>query len=268
VIDLLIVNYNTKDKLQRLLDTLEASIDDSSIDWSVFIADNGSTDGSVEWLRNTNVIARPRVSEVHFNENIGYAAAANILAARGRNPILAVLNSDIWFTGQDLAGVLKSFEELPDAGVIGPKQRDEDGSIRHAGIFGTNTNPAHRGWRELDPEDKLYRDRAKAVTVSGSAYFVRRSVWNELTECDKQNGILSANSDADGAFLLTPHYYEETWCSYHANHHGYNVYYDGTVSIGHTWHASAPVGEGRDSMWNVSKEMFRQACDKHNILRD
>ena len=75
-----------------------------------------------------------------------------------------------------------------------------------------------------------------------------------------------------GAFLPTPHYYEETWCSYFARHRGYNVVYDGSVSIGHSWHASSPKpGEGyseADSKFKVSQEIFRKACDQLGIERD
>ena len=75
-----------------------------------------------------------------------------------------------------------------------------------------------------------------------------------------------------GAFLPTPHYYEETWCSYFARHLGYNVVYDCSISIGHSWHASSPKpGEGyshADAQFKVSQSIFRNACDQLGIERD
>jgi hypothetical protein len=115
----------------------------------------------------------------------------------------------------------------------------------------------------------LYRDQINCVTVSGSAYFVRRDVWDDMTN-NKQYRELYP--DAIGAFLPTPHYYEETWCSYFARHLGYNVVYDGSISIGHSWHASSPKpGEGisnADKYFPISREIFRKACDHIGIERD
>ncbi len=74
--------------------------------------------------------------------------------------------------------------------------------------------------------------------------------------------------DATGAFLPTPHYYEETWCSYFARHLGYNVVYDGSVSIGHSWHKSSAVGGEADSKFKESQSIFRKACDYMGIERD
>jgi hypothetical protein len=172
-------------------------------------------------------------------------------------------------TSSDVYKIQQIFDENPEIHILGPKQRDEQGYITHAGIIGTNTEPKHRAWREPDPQDTAYRDRIECVTVSGSAYFVRREVWDALTNNEKYREIYP---DAIGAFLPTPHYYEETWCSYFARHLGYNVVYDGSVSIGHSWHASTPKpGQGvshADSYFPISREIFRKACDHIGIERD
>ena len=98
-----------------------------------------------------------------------------------------------------------------------------------------------------------------------------RPIGNEKpkTQNEKtQNGFFTANTMT----LPTPHYYEETWCSYLARHRGYNVVYDGSVSIGHSWHASSPKpGEGyshADAQFKVSQSIFRNACDQLGIERD
>jgi GT2 family glycosyltransferase len=261
MIDLCVTNYNTLPLLQRLMKHLEIGPQD----YRLHISDNGSTDGTGQWFDEMpDPDGKGPLHTVILNENIGYAAACNQLARYGEAEFIGLLNSDVWLTGLDVKHIEEAFAET-GADIIGPKQRDETGVVRHAGIFGTNTAPKHRGWRVLDPEDKLYRDRLEAVTVSGSAYFIRRSVWEALTNDPEYQALYPG---VTGAFLPTPHYYEETWCSYFARHRGYNLLYDGTVSIGHTWHASAPVRGGRDNMWNISQKMFRDACDTIGIERD
>jgi GT2 family glycosyltransferase len=267
MIDLCIVNYNTKHMLKRLLDVLHVGINELNQCWNIYISDNGSEDGTVEWLRDS--CDQYNINSVYINENIGYSAACNMMASDSSSDVIGLLNADTWFTANDISDINDIFNFNSDIHILGPKQRDEYGYITHAGIIGTNVHPRHRGWREHDPYDLLYRDRIECVTISGSAYFIRRDVWNALTNDPQYRSIYP---DAVGAFLPTPHYYEETWCSYFARHRGYNVVYDGSVSIGHSWHASSPKpGEGyseADSMFPVSREIFRNACDSIGIERD
>ncbi len=267
MIDLCIINYNTKDKLERLINTLHSDVNGKNKKWCLYVADNGSQDDSLEYLQS--VASRTLINKIFVNPNIGYSAACNQLAAFGTGEIIALLNADVWFTSEDILNIHNIFENNPDIHILGPKQRDENGFITHAGIIGTNTAPRHRGWREYDPSDVMYRDRIECVTVSGSAYFIRREVWNALWNDPQYRELVP---DATGAFLPTPHYYEETWCSYFARHRGYNIVYDGSVSIGHSWHASSPKpGEGfseADSKFPISREIFRKACDFIGIERD
>lgn len=258
--DLVVVNHNTRDKLQRLLDTLHADDDGG---WNLYIVDNGSTDGSVDWLlRETKPY---RIQMMKFNDNIGFSAAVNDLVSRTRSPLVGILNGDVWLSSSDVKQITKAFDDSEIA-ILGPKQRDEKGYIRHGGIIGTNESPKLRGWGEHDPDDVKYKDRIECVSVSGSAYFIRRSVWDNLTNCPRYRDLYPS---AVGAFLSTPHYYEETWCSYHAREHGYKIFYDGSISIGHSWHASSEVGSTTDANYaRTSRALFRQACGHHGIKCD
>ena len=263
MIDLCVVNYNTRPLLNRFLDCLHHDLHQVEKVWNLYIADNNSPDDSVDWLKYN--FSRYKINKFYDNENIGYSSACNQLAATGNGKIIALLNADVWMSSLDLCKIEKIFNDNPDIHILGPKQRDESGFITHAGIIGTNTAPKHRGWREHDTKDILYKDRIPCVTVSGSAYFIRREVWNALWN-DKQYREMFPG--ATGAFLPTPHYYEETWCSYFARHRGYNVVYDGSISIGHSWHKSSNVGGEADSKFSISREIFRKACDTIGIERD
>jgi len=261
-IDLCVINFNTSDKLQRLCYELYKGASNYGNElYELYVADNGSEDSSQEMLR-TN--PPQNISKIVYNDNIGYSGAANQLAAMGSSPILGILNADVWFTADNVAAIIGSFED-PTVSILGPKQRDERGFITHAGIEGDEKACKPRAWKMQDPDDIHYRDLEEMVSVAGSAYFVRRTVWEDLTQCD----IYQASCpDIEGAFLPTPHYFEETWCSYHARAHGYKVFYDGRVSIGHSWHASHPLHSKYDKMFHVSKRMFITMCERHGIEHD
>ena len=263
MIDLCVINYNTRPLLSRFLDCLHSDLHNSPKVWNLFIADNDSQDDSAEWLKYN--YQRYRINKFYHNDNIGYSAACNQLAAEGSSDIIGLLNADVWMTSESVARIQQIFDENPGIHILGPKQRDENGLITHGGITGTNTAPHMRGWRQSDFNDTLYKDRVECVTVAGSAYFIRREVWNAMTNHPKYQEMFPG---VIGAFLPTPHYYEETWCSYFARHLGYKVVYDGSVSIGHSWHKSSPIGGEADSKFKISQTIFRKACDYIGIERD
>ncbi len=265
MIDLIVINFNTEAKLSRLVNTLypQATEDDfNQTDWRLFLVDNGSTDGSQDYINSVN---KGLVEKRIFNKNIGYAAAANETAAISTGDIIGILNADIWFTPDDVRAIQRAFDEDPEVAILGPKQRDEKGDIVYGGILGPPEHPKHRGWRQNDPDDILYRDKEEMYLISGSAYFMRRSVWEDITKCPLYQEV---SEGAIGAFLPTPHYFEETFCTLHAQAHGYRSFYDGRVSIGHSWHASSEVGGHADRMFQVSKAIFVNAADKHGIPHD
>jgi hypothetical protein len=101
--------------------------------------------------------------------------------------------------------------------------------------------------------------------VSGSAYFIKRKVWDFLTECPTYREVAPK---ARGAFLPTSHYFEETFCSYHAQAHGWKVMYYGPVVIRHEWHQASPVGGWAERQFPVSQKYFREACGRHGIPCD
>lgn len=263
MIDLCIVNYNTKPLLNRFLDCLHSDLHDYPKVWNLYIADNNSSDDTVRWLKYN--YHRYKINKFYQNDNIGYSSACNQLASEGSSDIICLLNADVWMDSKALVAVQRIFNQNSEISILGPKQRDENGLITHAGIVGSNTKPEHRGWHRSDFNDELFKDRVECVTVSGSAYFIRRNVWNELTNHPKYQEMYPG---AIGAFLPTPHYYEETWCSYFARHLGHKVFYDGSISIGHSWHKSSNVGGEADSKFRISQEIFRKACDYIGIERD
>jgi GT2 family glycosyltransferase len=199
-------------------------------------------------------------------DNVGYARACNVAADRARewdHSVLAFFNADVILPPGAVDECAAVLEEHPDWAVLGPRQADSLGRVTHAGIFGTLDRPRHRAWRQ--PNGPHYGDIQEAVTVSGSAYFIKRDVWDFLTDCPIFRDVAP---HAHGAFLPTHHYYEETWCSYHAQAHGWKVIYYGPVVINHEWHQASPVGGWAERQFPISQKYFREACDAHGIPHD
>ena len=264
--DLLIINYNTKDLLKRLLDTLHSDYEPDV--WNLYIQDNGSTDGSVEFLRNTNT--QYDIKHISYSKNVGYSRAINSLGTITDSEVLVAVNADTWFTTNHVKQALKTFEDNPNQAVLGVKQLDEKKHIRHGGIFwdGLGSKPPfHRGWNLWDPYDNHHKDRIQCWTVSGSIYYMRRTVWDEVGSYLRDKGVIESNET--GSWLSTPHYYEETFFSQVVQHLGYEVWYDGAVeTAGHSWHASSPVGGEADQKFHQSQKMYVEACEKLGIAHE
>lgn len=207
------------------------------------------------------VVAKyPEIVDDHIIiSNRGYGYACNLGARLHSREAIAFFNADIEITAGSMELCYDTLLIDDGIGIVGPKQVNRQGQIVHAGIFGTQAAPRHRGWKERDRGQ--YEDVLDAVTVSGSAYFVKRECWNELMRCP-------LNPCGRGAFLETRHYYEETWCSYHAADHGWRAVYQGHAVMKHKWHAASPVGGWADKLARESQAVFREACDQHGIDRD
>jgi GT2 family glycosyltransferase len=256
-IDLVVVNYRTPLDLAAFIESLNRH--PPVVDATLTVVDVATTEAqptTVAW-------AGGQARRYAATDNIGYGRACNLGALDGVGDVIALFNADVEVTEWAVDACHDALMAKPDWAVLGPRQIDEQRRIRHAGIFGTNTSPAHRGWQETDSGQ--YNDIQKAVTVSGSAYFVKRTVWEELTNCRLYREIAP---HATGAFLPTSHYYEETWFSYHCRAHGHNVIYYGPVTIIHKWHRASPVGGWAEQQMPNSRNYFRYACQHHEISCD
>jgi GT2 family glycosyltransferase len=254
--DIVVVNYHTPGDLQQFMDSLQRY--PPSDPWTVTVVDveTPAHHDVSEW-------AGVELHSIGVEQNIGYGRACNQGAAYGGGEIIAFFNADVVLTDGALDQCAEALQAHDDWAILGPCQVDTSNRLRHAGIFGTLAAPLHRGWNEVNRGQ--YGDVRPAVSVSGSAYFAKRKIWRELTDCPIYRDIAT---DAIGAFLPTGHYYEETWASYHAQAHGYGVAYYGPVTIIHKWHRASPVGGWADQQMPVSRAMFRRACEAHGIPHD
>lgn len=261
----IVVNYKTDDLLEKFLISYDKYVDE--IGRKLIIVDVESDDPDKQF--NDRWLPYKHIWRTH-EENIGYARAVNeAIASEDGHAMyyvnLGIFNADTEFVDEGAVdSCLDLLDSNDDIAVVGPLQYDSRGRITHAGIFGTNEKPMHRAWLSKDKNSHRYIE--DCISVSGSAYFTKRSVWDEMTQCGLYQ---QAAPGATGAFLPTPHYYEETYCSYHMREHGYRVLYNGKAEMIHEWHkASAIDGPIDNQILPVSREIFRDACRIHNIKAD
>lgn len=200
------------------------------------------------------------ITYLPIDYNCGYAKAINLGASFGNNEVVVAFNADCVLT----EGVIEDCEFAlmcnDSWGVLGPMQVNKQGKVTHGGIFGTNQNVQFRGWQQPDREE--FHDVKEAVTVSGSAYFVKREVWDKVTDL-----VRVYYPDVLGAMLPTPLYYEETCVSYMARYLGYKVMYYGKAQMIHKWDQT-PGGSEKHAKATVARQMFREILDAYGIAHD
>ena len=83
------ISLVTRNGMQWLPSCLRSVVSQRLTDWELLILDNGSTDGSAEWLRQ-QAQQDERIDLVLVERNTGYSPAHNraILAARGEAVLL------------------------------------------------------------------------------------------------------------------------------------------------------------------------------------
>lgn len=264
-IDAVVVNYRTPEDLTGFVESLVTSAPQVEID--LVVANVAPRPDDLAAGEKAALLDAPGLSGRHlrFEENVGYARACNRGLVGGQREVVALFNADTRVTAGALEACASALLDNPTWGALGPRQVDQFNRFTASGIFGTNEAPKQRAWHRQD-EGQCTDVRDDAVTVAGSAYFMRREVWEELTLCPDFRAVAP---DAEGAFLPTKLFYEETYCSYHASAHGYRNVYLGTAKMIHTWHGSIDSnGAPATSLFDEARAYFRDACDAHDIAHD
>lgn len=267
-VDLVVVNYHTPNDLNEFIQSVfDAHL---QVAWTLTIVDVESNhDLDLSNLNNGHSDHFMGAKLLEVDNNCGYGRACNLAASQipHPSPVIAFFNADVRVLPESVESCV-SLIMSGKADITGPRQVDSAGRITHAGIFGQAKNPKHRDFQR--PDSPKYTDVRSAYSVSGSAFFCRRLMWDDLTNmksyqefCTKELG-----EEPLGAFLPTPHYYEETWCSRFADFLGYRVVYNGRALMIHEWHKASPKGGHADQLMPVSRSIFRKACAYHGIPCD
>lgn len=137
-ISIVIVNWNSKDYLRGCLKSIEQHC--ASLDLEIIVVDGGSFDGCGEML----AADFPEVVFIQSKENIGFARSNNLGFQRATGDRLILLNPDTEVGDGAIRELLEGLESLPDAGILGARLLNTDGSLQKSCVmaFPTPLNQA------------------------------------------------------------------------------------------------------------------------------
>jgi GT2 family glycosyltransferase/glycosyltransferase involved in cell wall biosynthesis len=233
---LVIPNWNGKDLLRRFLPSwVEAIAGHPGSE--VIVVDNGSEDGSADWIRRNY----PDVRVIALASNLGFGGGSNVGIKAARNDVVVLLNSDMRVEPDFLAPLLAGFE---DAAVFAvscqifpgdPTKRREETGLTHGWWEDGGLRVSHR---EDPAVDRLF---PCFYGGGGSCAFDRRKFL------------------ALGGFdeLLAPFYLEDTDLGYLAWKRGWKVMYEPRSVVHH---------EHRGTIGKRFSDAFIQSVLRKNFL--
>ena len=119
-----IVNWNTEAVLEGCLRSVYQQT--RGISYEIFVVDNASKDGSVEMVRTLF----PSVHLIVNLENRGFAAANNQVIPLAKGRYILFLNPDTLIHDGAPNTMIQFMERHPEAGAVGCKLLNEDGSVQ------------------------------------------------------------------------------------------------------------------------------------------
>jgi GT2 family glycosyltransferase len=128
-VNIIILNWNGRDHLAACLPSLLAQTFD---DFAITVVDNGSTDGSVAWLRQHF----PQVHLLENSTNQGFAAANNQAIRATQAEFVVLLNNDTVADPRWLQTLVTTAERDPTIGMVATTMllADRPGIVDSAGF--------------------------------------------------------------------------------------------------------------------------------------
>lgn len=224
-LSVIIVNWNALQWLERCLTSALAQ-DLGGRTMDIWLVDNNSHDGSVDYVRNNF----PQVQVLPLRDNRGFAAGNNAAIPRVDGKNIFLLNPDTESYAGSFKALLEFMDQHPRCGIVGPKMVYPNGDLQYSCRRFPTLEAAlfrNRLLERLLPGDRgagdylmktVPHDKAMPVDwVSGSALMVRREVIDQI-------GMLD-----EGYFFAV----EEVDFCYRAREAGWEVWYEPASVIMH-----------------------------------
>lgn len=183
---IVILNWNGIKWLQQFLPDV---VKYSPAPAEVWIADNGSSDDSLPWVRKN----LPSVRILEIGENRGYAGGYNYALKYIQAPVYVLLNSDVAVTKNWLDAPLACLASSEKIGAVQPKVLSyfDPEYFEYAGAAGGMIDhlgyPFCRGrlFYVNEKDEGQFNEESEIFWASGAALFVKQAAWEAVSGLDE-----------------------------------------------------------------------------------
>jgi GT2 family glycosyltransferase len=249
VLTVAVLSYNGRHLLEVILPSLAAQ---GFRDFRVVVVDNGSGDGTAEWLAEH----WPQVTVVALPDNVGVTPALNVCVRAADTEFVGLFNNDLELEPTALGELVAALREHPTAASAGGKLVDFhdrtvlDGAGDTFAWAGTGDRRGH------GERDRGQYDEARAFFgACGGAAVYRRAAFDVVGPFDEQ-------------FFA---FFEDVDWSFRAQLAGFDCRYVPSAVVYHM--GSATLGKGmseftqyhlwRNTVWLVAKDYPVAALVRH-----
>jgi GT2 family glycosyltransferase len=240
-IAIVILNWNGQKLLAQFLPSV---VNFSSQEATIYIADNASTDSSIDYAKEFF----PSIKIVKNAVNDGYAKGYNDALKEIDADIYCLLNSDVEVTDNWLQPIVDVFNADQKTAIIQPKLLDfkDKTKFEYAGAGGGFLDlygyPYCRGrvFNHLETDEGQFNDVKDVFWASGACLFIRSKVYHQLNGFDEDYFA----------------HQEEIDLCWRAQNIGYKVKYVGNSTVYHVGGATLQDSDPRKTYLNFRNSLL------------
>lgn len=257
-IAIVILNWNG----EKLLEQFLPSVQKHSGDTPIYVADNASTDKSIDFIKEYY----PTIKVIKNTVNGGFAKGYNDALKYIEADIYCLLNSDVEVTENWLEPIINAFSKTEEIAIIQPKILDfkNKAYFEYAGAAGGFIDqlgyPFCRGriFQALEKDKGQYDDSKEIFWATGACMFIKSNVFEELNGFDEDYFA----------------HQEEVDLCWRAKNQGHKVYYVGASKVYHlggstlsNMNPKKTFLNFRNSLYSITKNLPRKKAFPIILIR-
>ena len=175
---IIIPNYNGLSFMEPCFEALEAQ---TMKDFKILVVDNGSTDGSVEWLKEREI------PSIFLPENTGFSGAVNVGIRAADTPYVILLNNDTKVAPHYVEALERAMDRSEKIFSVSSKmiQMYHPDLMDDAGDMYSVLGWAFQ--RGVGRPEKLYKKSCRVFTACAGAAIYRREVFETIGYFDEMH---------------------------------------------------------------------------------
>ncbi len=201
-------NYNGLSFMEPCFESLK---EQTVRDFKVLVVDNGSTDGSVEWLKEH------RVPSIFLKENTGFSGAVNTGIRAADTPYVLLLNNDTRVEPGFVAAMERAMDQSPKIFSVSSRmiQMYHPELLDDAGDMYSILGWAYQ--RGVGRSVNLYQKSCRVFSACAGAAIYRRAVFDEIGLFDELH--FAYLEDIDVGWRAKLYGYDNVYCPDAAVYH-------------------------------------------------
>ena len=184
-----IVTYNNMKTIGNAIGSL---LENTKSDFELFVVDNGSTDGTPEYIEENF----PAVKVIRSEANLGFGAGHNTVLDKLYSDYHCIINPDIIIRDDVISKMAQYLDEHGDIGMLSPEIRFPDGRLQILGkklplpqylvASRMRSEEPSKLLREYAMLDKNLNEPVDVQNATGCFMFVRTSLFKKLGGFDSR----------------------------------------------------------------------------------